>query len=83
MAPSTRRTVRLVCIFALLVVGWGPLARAQQAEAVGVFDGQTDVGDVEASGAATYDADAQEYVVEAAVKIWGSMRTSFTSCGSA
>ena len=64
MAPSTRRTVRLVCIFALLVVGWGPLARAQQAEAVGVFDGQTDVGDVEASGAATYDANAQEYVVE-------------------
>jgi hypothetical protein len=31
---------------------------------VGQFDGQADVGAVEAPGAATYDAEAQEYVLE-------------------
>src|SRR4051794_29864650 len=43
------------------------------AQAIGIFDGQTDVGKVIPKGAATYNAQTQEYTITSSgANIWGT-----------
>lgn len=49
------------------------LALAQSATPVGQFDGQTDVGNVQRPGSATYKKDSQSYTIEGSgTNMWGS-----------
>lgn len=60
-----KKVIRIVNLFSLmLLLMTGLHEQALGQKSLGVFDGQTDVGKVEAAGSVSYDAEKQEYIVE-------------------
>ncbi|HVS92896.1 MAG TPA: hypothetical protein VHE59_12725 [Mucilaginibacter sp.] len=67
-----KRNYCFLLIFTVLCIGSGTNARAQN-NALGVFDGQSDIGAVKHAGNAVYDPSMQKYSMEGSgSNIWGT-----------